>query len=67
MLNKIHLHILNSVCRIQNCDIINDDINIYENYASKLINRYKNFDYLLFENSKFMYESILVKLHDYEN
>ena len=61
------IHILNSVNRIQNCDIIiDDDINVYENYASKLINRYNDFDYALFENSKSMYESILVKLQDYE-
>jgi len=68
MLNKnTFIHILNSVSRIQNCDIIiDDDINLYENYASKLIHRYKNFDYSLFENSKYMYESILVKLQDYE-
>ena len=59
-------HILNSIIRIQNCDIINDDINIYDNYASKLINRYKNFDYSIFENSKSVYESILVKLQYYE-
>jgi len=63
----ILIHILNSINRIQNCDIINDDdINIYENYASKLINRYKNFDYSIFENSKSIYESILVKLQFYE-
>ena len=59
-------HILNSINRIQNCDIINDDINIYENYASKLINRYKSFDYSIFENSESIYESILVKLQCYE-
>lgn len=64
-------HILNSINRIQNCDIINNDIinndiNIYENYASKLINRYNNFDYSLFENSKSIYELILVKLQEYE-
>jgi capsule biosynthesis phosphatase len=59
-------NILNSINRIQNCDIINDDINIYENYASKLINRYKSFDYSIFENSESIYESILVKLQCYE-
>ena len=68
MINKDTLtHVLNSVNRIQHCDIINDDINIYENYASKLINRYKHFDYSIFENSKPIYESILVKLQYYEN
>ena len=67
MLTKDTLtHILNSINRIQNCDIINDDINIYENYASKLINRYKSFDYSIFENSESIYESILVKLQCYE-
>ena len=59
-------HILNSINRIQSCDIINDDINIYENYASKLIKRYKSFDYSLFENSETTYETILVKLQYYE-
>jgi capsule biosynthesis phosphatase len=67
MLTKETLtHILNSINRIQNCDIINDDINIYDNYASKLINRYKSFDYSIFENSESIYESILVKLQCYE-
>jgi capsule biosynthesis phosphatase len=67
MLTKDTLtHILNSINRIQNCDIINDDINIYDNYASKLINRYKSFDYSIFENSESIYESILVKLQYYE-
>jgi len=67
MLTKDTLtHILNSINRIQNCDIINDDINIYDNYASKLINRYKSFDYSIFENSESIYESILVKLQCYE-
>jgi capsule biosynthesis phosphatase len=61
------IHILNSINRIQNCSIITDnDINIYENYALKLINRYQNFDYSFFENSKSMYESILIELQDYE-
>jgi capsule biosynthesis phosphatase len=67
MLTKDTLtHILNSINRIQNCDIINDDINIYDNYASKLINRYKSFDYSIFENSESIYETILVKLQCYE-
>lgn len=36
------------------------------NYGLKLINRYNNFDYSLFKNSKSMYKTILVKLQDYE-
>lgn len=68
MLSKnTFINILNSINRIQNYHIItDDDINIYENYSSKLINRYENFDYSLFKNSKNMYESILVRLQDYE-
>lgn len=67
ILNKnTFIHILKSVDRIQNCNINIDDINIYENYASKLTNRYENFDYSSFKNSKSMYESIFVKLQEYE-
>ena len=68
MLNENTLiHILNSINRIQNCNItIDDDINIYDNYASKLINRYNHFDYSVYENSKSIYELILVKLQEYE-
>jgi capsule biosynthesis phosphatase len=68
ILNKnTFIHILRSIDRIQNCNInCDDDINIYANYALKLINRYKNFDYSLFENSKSIYETILEKLQDYE-
>ena len=68
MLNETtFVHILNSINRIHNCDtIIEGDINLYGNYAPKLINRYKNFDYSLFENSKSVYEKILVKWQDYE-
>lgn len=66
------IHILNSIDRIQkyNVDNLNnnniDNINIYENYVLKLTNRYKNFDYSNFENSTSTYQSILVRLQDYE-
>lgn len=70
LLNKnTFINILNSINRIQNCDIIqndNDSINLYENYALKLKKRYNNYDYSLFENSKNMYETILEKLEHYE-
>lgn len=69
MLNEnTFIHILNSINRIHNCDIsVNCDINIYYNYALKLTNRYNNFDYSLYKNSKSMYDYILVKLQCYEN
>ena len=68
MLNEnTFIHILNSINRIHNCNIItNDDINLYDNYASKLIDRYTNFDYSIYRNSKNIYESILIKIKDYE-
>lgn len=60
-------NVLSSLYRIQNCDISdNDDINLYENYALKLMKRYKNYDYSQFKNSKDVYEAILIKLKDYE-
>ncbi|NBO72524.1 hypothetical protein EBV26_18905, partial [bacterium] len=39
---------------------------LYDNYASKLTQRYENYDYSLYHNSKHIYESILKKLQDYE-
>ena len=68
MLNEnTFVHVLNSIVRIQSCNIkLEDDINLYENYASKLKHRYENFDYSVFENSKNMYEILLSKLQDYE-
>jgi hypothetical protein len=61
------LYILNSINIIHNCDIIiNDNVNIYENYIPKLKDRYNNFDYTLFKNSKNIYETIVEKLEYYE-
>ena len=67
LLNKNTLyHILNSIVRIQKHDVDYNTINIYKNYSTKLMIRYKNFNYSLFENSKNIYQSILVKLQYYE-
>lgn len=61
------IHILNTIHRIQSCNrTMEYEMNIYENYASKLTNRYQHYDYSLFENSKNIYETLLVKLQDYE-
>lgn len=70
MLNKnTFIYILNSINRIQDCNLINDDdnINIYENYATKFIDRYKHYDYSLYKNNKDIYELILKELQSYEN
>lgn len=60
--------ILNTLNRIHSVNIIDSsNINIYENYSKKLINRYENFNYSKFKNSKVVYKTILNKLLEYEN
>ena len=60
--------VLSSVDRIQKTVVDSkDNTNIYANYACKLINRYKKYDYSMFENSELVFKSILTKLQDYEN
>lgn len=64
--DDIFIHILNSIDRIHQCETNTDEINMYENYVPKLVHRYKNFDYSIFQNSESVYESILEKLEKYE-
>ena len=67
LMQNTFIHILNSLHRIQICNTsIDENIDIYENYASKIINRFDNYDYSIFQNSKRTYQTILVKLQDYE-
>jgi capsule biosynthesis phosphatase len=42
-------------------------INIYENYSKKLVNRYNNFDYSKFKNHKHVFKTLNEQLLDYEN
>ena len=62
------IHILNSIYRIQNYTIneSGDKYNIYENYSSKLIRRYNEYDYSLLKNSEELYNKLLAKLREYE-
>ena len=61
------IHILNSIHRIQSCEIkLDNNINIYKNYSSKLTKRYNSFNYSVFKDSKIIYEEILEKLKSYE-
>jgi len=64
-----HLDILLSTLdKIHNVNVDDrNNINIYENYSKKLKNRYENFNYSRFKNSKSIYEIILNKLIEYEN
>ena len=62
-------HILKTINRIHSCniEITNDkNINIYENYIDKIIHRYDNYDYSIFDNSKNIYDILLKKLNDYQ-
>ncbi|MBN23207.1 MAG: hypothetical protein CL678_18115 [Bdellovibrionaceae bacterium] len=62
------IHILNSIYRIQNYTINESGVkyNIYENYSSKLIRRYNEYDYSLLKNSEELYNKLLAKLREYE-
>ena len=71
MLNEDTLiHILNSIVRIHKYNDNDNDnemnVNIYGNYASKLTNRYDNYNYSLFKNSNNVYKNLLLKLQNYE-
>jgi hypothetical protein len=62
-------HILKTINRIHSCKIEiinNENINIYENYINKITNRYNNYDYSNFENSKNIYDILLKKLNYYQ-
>lgn len=61
-------NILGTINRIHNSNTtIIEHINIYGNYAHKLINRYENYDYSIFTNSTQVYNKILLKLQEYEH
>jgi capsule biosynthesis phosphatase len=60
-------HLFGSILRIQSCKVDNnEDINIYENYCSKLKTRFLKYNYSKFENSDNIYEDIYNKLQEYE-
>ena len=67
-------HIMGSINRIHNSkSVINQNINIYSNYAEKLKKRYANYDYSKFDigfsalaNSSNIYNLLLEQLTDYE-
>ena len=44
-----------------------EDVNIYQNYASKLQDRFKSYDYSKFDKSSEIYNELLKKLSEYEN
>jgi len=64
------IHIMNSINRLHNIDINTIDtnnINIYDNYSKKMIQRYRSYDYSMFNNSEKIFNELLEKLTSYEN
>jgi capsule biosynthesis phosphatase len=62
------IDIMNSIHMLHSTKLEdNNNINIYENYSKKLINRYYNYDYSKFPNSDIIYLDLLNKLTTYEN
>lgn len=62
-------NVMNSINRIHNTYIIEDninEINIYANYYEKMKLRYDSYDYSRFKNSKKIYNIIQSKLLEYE-
>ena len=62
-------NVMNSINRIHNVDMLEDNmnnINIYANYYNKMKLRYESYDYSRFENSKNVFENIQSKLLEYE-
>ncbi len=64
-------HIMNSISRIHNTIIpeseFNKQINIYDNYYSKMKTRFESYDYSKFKNHDKIYLTLCEKLISYEN
>jgi len=62
------IHIMNSIQRLHKTYLNNDNnINIYDNYISKLEKRYKSYDYSIFDGSNEIYNYLIENLKIYEN
>jgi capsule biosynthesis phosphatase len=63
------IHIMNSIKRIHDSTSvveIKNDINIYENYCTKIKNRYENYDYSRFKDSEELFTNLMNLLSEYE-
>jgi tRNA A-37 threonylcarbamoyl transferase component Bud32 len=64
------IEVMNSIQRLHTTPaptFIDTNINIYENYSNKLKERFENYDYSKFYNSKKKFDFLLNKLTVYEN
>lgn len=59
-------HIMNSIIRLQGVDIVEDDINIYDNYVNKISKRWIQYDYSKFKNSENTYNDLINSLTIYQ-
>ena len=62
---KKYLSILNKIHNLNK--IINDNLNIYNNYSNKIKDRYNNYDYSIFNNSDIIYNKLIDYFDNYEN
>lgn len=66
--DNVLIHIMNSIKRIQDCVISNENnLNIYKNYANKIKKRFSEYNYSVFKDSDSVYKDILNGLELYEN
>ena len=68
MTNSMLENLIFSIEKIHSCkvDDIDQDMDIYANYSSKLKNRYEMFDYSIFPDAVEKYDKILETLESYE-
>jgi aminoglycoside phosphotransferase len=62
------INVMNVIHTLHSTEFIDtDNINIYENYYTKLKERYENYDYSAFNDSNTVYKELLEKLKVYES
>lgn len=68
-LTTVHIdNIFNSIVRIHNCITdVDKQIDIYHNYSEKIKNRYNNYDYSKYENSKNIFTDLVTQLNEYQS
>jgi len=66
-LKENHLEqLLNTIDEIHNCEFNDININIYDNYINKTIQRYIDYDYSPFQDSDRIFKIIISKCREYE-
>lgn len=63
---ELLINVLNSLRRIHSLEFTDNNINIYDNYCKKIEERYKQYNYNIFENSDIIYNELMVFCTNYE-